>query len=763
MAFSLNGVMSGAPNVNLPNASDQQLSSAVGNFTQRSPVGPVSSTPLTDTIQSLPPSNFTSPISFTNQPKAGLPITDTTGNTVGGYDSSGQAFGFMNNQLNNAQNQTFDTLSNSPTPPDDRVALANGLINNAINENTDLTGQLNAATTGANDLRTQTQNYYNNMGIDDLVQQINQAQSDYYNTEAQKNLNLFNVEGQYAGGGTEGFAKAMDERQQRNIAVQSLASSIRLNALQNQLNTKMDAFKVFAGQAQNQQQATINSVSQQLGLNKQDLSQGVSILNQLRQETQFNEENGRVLLTQLISSVPGIASSLTPQEINAVQTGTIPPSVVAKIGATYKDISAGQAQQRVNVTSALDYTREINNLTTAAINSGIDTSSPQFQNLIGSMMNEMQNQGYTTPASTFGSGLSGGSLVSSNPNPNAVIATSTGATYDMTSYASGNATGGPASQAANIQATLAQLPPITDANSAQQAISSLKPNSPITGQMVMQAAQATGVDPSMIIATMQAESQLATDGSKGAQQNNPGNVGNTDSLMASGGSTGYPTMQDGVMAVAQNLAKRQVQSTGTQSGQSNQLSGMASQYQDSTNYYGDSQYITTDKLFGNEQQKRIAQQSLNAQGIATLSAKNGDILMNIDAAKQNLQDFSTMIDNANIQPKSWYGRTYGATEASLQSWLQTNGITGAYDTWYAQAVGLVSALKATGTGQGGSARLFNDIEAFLPKKTDTVATAKTKIDSLNTMLDNGAKSILGRFYKDQADTAAQSLGGYLIK
>ena len=162
--------------------------------------------------------------------------------------------------------------------------------------------------------------------------------------------------------------------------------------------------------------------------------------------------------------------------------------------------------------------------------------------------------GQYEPINASGSGSgSGGSLVSPKPNPAAVVNG-----YDLTSYASGNAVGGPASQAANVAATYGKLPNITDAASANAAIQSIKPSSPITGDMVMQAAQVTGVDPKMIISVMQAETQLGTDGSKGSQGNNFGNVGNTDSLMANGGSKSFSSPQDGVMAVAQNLASRQM-------------------------------------------------------------------------------------------------------------------------------------------------------------------------------------------------------------
>lgn len=94
---------------------------------------------------------------------------------------------------------------------------------------------------------------------------------------------------------------------------------------------------------------------------------------------------------------------------------------------------------------------------------------------------------------------------------------------------------------------------------SQSMISNLKSNSPITGAMVDTAAQQYGVDPKAIIALMAEETQLGTDGSKGATQNNFGNVGNTDETMAAGGSVPLSTPQDGVNAVANWLANHKAQ------------------------------------------------------------------------------------------------------------------------------------------------------------------------------------------------------------
>jgi hypothetical protein len=138
-----------------------------------------------------------------------------------------------------------------------------------------------------------------------------------------------------------------------------------------------------------------------------------------------------------------------------------------------------------------------------------------------------------------------------------------GASTKMGAYASDTST-----QVNNIKTTVAKIGSsvgaITDSQSADAAlkVATGGKNSPITGAMVMAAAQQYGVDPATLIGVMQAETQCGTDGSKGAQQCNWGNVGNTDAVMASGGSVKM-NPQQGIDAIAKNLQSRAVQSNQT--------------------------------------------------------------------------------------------------------------------------------------------------------------------------------------------------------
>ncbi len=150
-----------------------------------------------------------------------------------------------------------------------------------------------------------------------------------------------------------------------------------------------------------------------------------------------------------------------------------------------------------------------------------------------------------------------GALGSTGSSDTIVNGYQMGASTTMGAYASATGT-----QVNNIKATTARIQAavgtITDVTSAQAAISAVSPKSPITGDMIMSAATKYGIDPATLIGVMQAETRCGTDGSKGAKECNWGNVGNTDSLMASGKSVAMKP-QDGVDAVARNLAERKVQ------------------------------------------------------------------------------------------------------------------------------------------------------------------------------------------------------------
>jgi hypothetical protein len=87
------------------------------------------------------------------------------------------------------------------------------------------------------------------------------------------------------------------------------------------------------------------------------------------------------------------------------------------------------------------------------------------------------------------------------------------------------------------------------------------PNSPITGQMIANAAGKYGVSWEMMTAMMEQDSSMGTAG-LGAKNNNPGNIGQFDSL-GKQGVKGYNTLQEGVDAVASWLSRHKSTATPT--------------------------------------------------------------------------------------------------------------------------------------------------------------------------------------------------------
>lgn len=122
--------------------------------------------------------------------------------------------------------------------------------------------------------------------------------------------------------------------------------------------------------------------------------------------------------------------------------------------------------------------------------------------------------------------------------------------YDLGNYAT-NPTN--VQQVTNIYNSI----PDSSAAGLSQYIQNNAPGSPITGQMIIDAANKEGVDPKLMAAILNNESAFGTLGA-GANTFNPGNVGNTDN----GTTVNMGSWQAGLDALAQNLAGRQIDTAG---------------------------------------------------------------------------------------------------------------------------------------------------------------------------------------------------------
>ncbi len=160
-----------------------------------------------------------------------------------------------------------------------------------------------------------------------------------------------------------------------------------------------------------------------------------------------------------------------------------------------------------------------------------------------------QNQGFNAVAPDTNAGGNktgetdlGNKNVAVNNNGKVTV---NGETYDIKSYATD-----PNHEAA-VTSILNKIGKFNQVSDIDSYIKKTAPNSPVTGQMIKDAADKYGVSWEMITAIMQQDSSLGTKG-KAVSTLNPGNVGNTDS----GATKKYLSWADGVNAVAKNLSWR---------------------------------------------------------------------------------------------------------------------------------------------------------------------------------------------------------------
>lgn len=184
----------------------------------------------------------------------------------------------------------------------------------------------------------------------------------------------------------------------------------------------------------------------------------------------------------------------------------------------------------------------------------------------------------------------------------------------------------------------------------------------------------------------------------------------------------------------------------------NQKTGLSSDYISSVistlNSYNGTKYITPTDLTGmSPSDKANFIRAAKTAGIQTLSPKDSDALSSIDAAKQDLSSFQNFILTSGdggtpVLPKNWLGQPQQIADVKLNDFLQTNNQLSAYNSWKAQVVPLLTALKGAGSGGGGAGRLFATVDTMLPQDTDPLGTAQSKITNINTILDNSANSII---------------------
>lgn len=205
--------------------------------------------------------------------------------------------------------------------------------------------------------------------------------------------------------------------------------------------------------------------------------------------------------------------------------------------------------------------KDINTIMTAAAKNGADSATLQNIMKASDINQAVVNAGGFLKEAAKGNLQDLGSGNFYNPNTGTIqtineiqqaqnleagiVTTSTGDAYDIKSYATDP------THEQKIQSILNRIGKFNTIQDIDNYIKSKYPNSPVTGQMVAEAAGKYGVSWEMIVAIMEQDSSIGTAG-KAVRTKNPGNVGNTDS----GATQSFASWQEGVDAVAKNLAWR---------------------------------------------------------------------------------------------------------------------------------------------------------------------------------------------------------------
>ena len=464
-----------------------------------------------------------------------------------------------------------------------------------------------------------------------------------------------------------------------------------------------------------------------------------------------DQQAGAALTTSLLTNIPGAwnDAGLTDAEKSAITNlGTMPPTAAAKLAkyATLQSQTLANAQANTAIAKSQAAAANLQALVTSG-----QISSPAGQALANGYIQQM------TAGLNGGTGASSGSTGTAQGN----AITTPGGTVNLGNY---NTNPGYASSVQSIANNIGQAS--SSPQGMQSYLQSVAPNSPLTGDMISQTAQATGADPTTLMAIMQKESTFGTS-SVAQQNNNYGGIiyiGQSDATQGSarpaaegGYYAKYATPQAGLTALGTLLASKNQQSN--PGGQAVTLTGLATPYQNNVKLTENgSRYISQDQIPAvSTAVGANATQALNAQGVATVTAPDADTLNNINTTKQNLDTFQKAI--VGINPGSTMQRLINTANGNVnfQEYLQTNGIAGAYETYKTGVLSLLGSLSDKSSSTS-AARLYQTISSALPTSTDTIQTANQKFATLNTELDSNEKSILGNYYVSSPSTAAASMG-----
>lgn len=273
----------------------------------------------------------------------------------------------INASLNTAQDLAHTDLSSSPTSDLDAAkARANTLINSATENIGGLNTKFDNSTTGDSSIAARTDAAYAAYGFQKpdfkaLSDDVANATEELKNVQVKKTDNITQRENQLAGtGATETDATNIDKRDQRTISLQELAAATKLQVAQMKLNNATDIFKELSTQSETEQAHYISTISQQLNLNKADLTAGLDLMKQAITEEHGDVTAAKSLIVGLAQNYPNFFNKLTPSDQQALTQGQITPTILSTIGTlqTNKDAALQIQQQNADtrLSSLLGYT-----------------------------------------------------------------------------------------------------------------------------------------------------------------------------------------------------------------------------------------------------------------------------------------------------------------------------------------------------------------------------------------------------------------------
>ena len=139
--------------------------------------------------------------------------------------------------------------------------------------------------------------------------------------------------------------------------------------------------------------------------------------------------------------------------------------------------------------------------------------------------------------------------------------------------------------------------------------------------------------------------------------------------------------------------------------------------------------------------KEAARRRAQALGIKAVSPDVGSSLSAADTARQNINAMWAQIESK--LPKDPTGRIVGGPANKLSQVFQTDSDLAAFNSWRAGAIQAVQALVEKGMGfRLNQAEINMIMQNDMPQITDTVQTAKRRVDNVLTLLQNKENSAL---------------------